>query len=113
MRPATPLFNRRTRVRLHVATACLSLVLWMFLTVAEGYTPLHAWIHGGTIPDNDDCAVAMVTHGKVDLVAAGLPAVAPVTWIEATPCVEVPAFHPTVVLLPDSRGPPAVFSSLA
>ena len=108
-----PLFDRRPRVRLHAATACLSLALWMFLMVAEGYTPLHAWIHGGAIPDNDECAVAMAAHGKVDSAPVAAPAAAPVVWIEITPRVEISVFNPTVTFLPDGRGPPALFSSLA
>jgi len=113
MRTATPLFNRRTRAYLHVATACLSLLLWMFLTAAEACTPLHAWIHGGSIPDNDDCAVAVAAHGKVDSAPVVVPAVAPVTWVEVAPRIETSAFSPVIAFLPDGRGPPTAFSSLA
>ena len=111
MRSVTHLFARRRRF--YTATACLTLFLWLFLVAAEAYTPLHEWIHGGSIPDNDDCAVAIAAHGKVDSAPVAVPDVAPVIWIEITPRIETSAFSPVIAFLPDGRGPPAVFSSLA
>lgn len=55
--------SRRLRLRLHAATAVLSLAMWLFMIAAEAYTPLHAWLHGGSVPDDDDCAIAALTHG--------------------------------------------------
>jgi hypothetical protein len=100
--------NERLRLRLHAATAILSLAVWLFMTVAEAYTPLHAWLHGGTIPDDDDCAVVAISHGKVDTVVVAAPAVAPVVWIEITPQIDFSIFHAGTALLPDGRAPPVL-----
>src|SRR5580698_2101227 len=74
--------NSCWRRRLHAATAGLSLALWLLMTVAEAYPALHAWLHGGTIPDNDDCAVVAITHGKVETVVCDAPVVVPVATVE-------------------------------
>jgi hypothetical protein len=101
--------NHRTRGRVFTATAVLSLAVWVFMATAEAYTPLHAWLHGGSIPDNDDCAVVAIAHGKVESVVAAAPAVVPVTWVEIAPRVEFSVFCPSTAFLPDGRGPPASF----
>ena len=70
--------NSRNRQRLYAAMAVLSLALWLFRAAAEACTPLHAWLHGGTVPDRDDCAIVAITHGKVEPVtcdACGRPAI--------------------------------------
>ena len=106
MRPAAKHLNRRTRQRLYAATAVLSLAIWLFMAVAEAYTPLHAWLHGGSIPDDDDCAIAALTHGKVETGVAVAPLVVPVTWIESALCVEFSVFHSAITFLPNGRAPP-------
>ena len=83
-----------------------SLVLWLLMVAAEACTPLHAWMHGGTIPDNDDCAVVANAHGKVETVVSDAPAVVPLIWIEIAPRLEYSTFHPAVTFLPPGRGPP-------
>jgi hypothetical protein len=88
------------------ATAILLLALWLFVAAAETYAPLHAWLHGGTIPDNDNCAVVAVTHGNVEPVVYATPEVIPVVWVEIAPRIEFSVFRPSTALLPDSRGPP-------
>ena len=98
--------NKRLRLRLRTATAILSLAVWLFMTVAEAYTPLHAWLHGGSIPDNDDCAVVAISHGKVETVAVAAPALAPVVRIEITPRIDFSFFHTATALLPNGRAPP-------
>ena len=99
--------SRRARRDLFAVTAVLSLAIWLMLTVAEGYEPLHAWLHGGKIPDNDDCAVAMVLHGKVD----ASPVVVEVSLAPALVIGEVltpdPIFAPVDCSLFPGRGPPA------
>jgi hypothetical protein len=102
--------NRRWRLRLHAATAGLSLALWLLMTVAESYPVLHAWLHGGSIPDNDDCAVVMVAHGKVETVVATTPVVTPVTTLEIVLLPEFSNFCPAKISLPDGRGPPVFFA---
>jgi hypothetical protein len=101
--------NRHTRGWMFTATAILSLAVWLFVAAAEIYAPLHARLHGGTIPDNDNCAVVAITHGNVEPVASAAPVIIPAIWVEITPRIEFSVFRPSTVLLPDSRGPP-VFS---
>jgi len=91
-----------------VATAILSLALWLFMAVAEAYSPLHAWLHGGAIPDDDDCALVAIAHGKVETVVVAAPVAVPATWIEIVPRLEFSTFRPAIAFLPDSRGPPVL-----
>jgi hypothetical protein len=105
--------NRRTRQRLYMAAGALSLSLWLFMAAAELYTPLHAWLHGGTIPDDDDdCAIVAIAHGKIETVACDIPVVVPITWIEVTPCVKFSVFIPPNTNLSFGRAPP-VFSAVS
>ncbi len=108
MRHGNSIYFRRGG-RWHAATAAISLAVWLLLTVAEGYPALHAWLHGGTIPDNDDCAVVALVHGKVETLVVYAPIVLPVSGIELAPRVETSIFCPSPVLLPDGRGPPVCF----
>ena len=108
MRQTTQLFNRRTLRRLFAAAAVLSLVLWLFMLVAETWTPLHAWLHGGTIPDNDDCAVAAIAHGKVESASFDIPVPSSIGWMEVTTGIEIEAFHPSISYLPGGRAPPVL-----
>ena len=102
-------FNRRTRDRIFFAAGVLSLALWLFMATAEICTPLHAWLHGGTIPkDDDDCAIVAISHGNVDSVACDAPAVVPVTWIEIVPRIEFSDFRTAMAFLPDGRAPPVL-----
>ena len=102
-------FNRRTRERIFFAAGVLSLALWLFMATAEICTPLHAWLHGGTIPDHDDCTVVVIAHGPFDSSTCDLPVVAPTTWIEVTPApFEFPVFSPAIENLPLGCAPPAL-----
>lgn len=102
--------RRRGRRRLFLAAGVLSLAVWLFLAVAEAWTPLHAWMHGGAIPDDDDdCAIVAIAHGKIETTPVAAPVVTPVTWIEVTPRIEFTVFSADIVLLPNDRAPP-VFS---
>ncbi len=94
------------RQRLYVVTGILSLAIWLFLAAAEIHPPLHAWLHGGSIPDDDDCAIVAISHGKVDSVACDAPAVVPVTLIEIVPRIEFSVFYTAMAFLPDGRAPP-------
>jgi hypothetical protein len=107
------MMNRRTRLSLYRATAVLSLAVWLFMAAAEAWSPLHAWLHGGTISKNDDdCAVAAIAHGKIETAAGDVPVAAPVIWIEAAPPVEFSVFSAAIALLPDGRAPP-VFAAVS
>jgi hypothetical protein len=101
--------NRRTRERIFVAWAVLSLAVWLLMAAAEIYSPLHAWLHGGTIPeDDDDCAIVAIAHGKIEPVTCDIPVVVPITWIEVTPRVEFSVFIPANTNLSLGRAPPAL-----
>lgn len=101
-------FNRRTRERIFFAAGVLSLSLWLCMATAEICTPLHAWLHGGTIPkDDDDCAIVAIAHGKIETVACAIPVVVTVAWIEVPLRIEFSALSTAIGLLPDGRAPPA------
>jgi hypothetical protein len=101
--------NRRLRQRIFAATAILSLAVWLFMAAAEVWTPLHAWLHGGSIPDNDDdCAIVALIHGKIETTPCDIPVVIPATWVETTPRIEISVFCPAIENLPLGRAPPAL-----
>jgi hypothetical protein len=105
--------KRHTRERFLVATAVLSLALWLFMAAAELCTPLHAWLHGGTIPkDDDDCAIVCIAHGKIETAPVAVPLTAPVVWIEAVPRIEFSVISTAITLLPNGRAPP-IFSAVS
>ena len=102
-------FNRRTREQIFFAAGVLSLALWLFMATAEICTPLHAWLHGGTIPkDDDDCAIVAIAHGKIEAAPCAAPAVLPVTWIEIAERTEFTIFIPADKNLLPGRGPPTL-----
>ncbi len=98
--------NRSWRPRWHAVVAGFSLALWLFMAAAEACPTLHAWLHGGAVPDQDDCAVVAVAHGKVETIVADIPVVVPVTTLEIIFLPEFSAPHTASVILPDGRGPP-------
>jgi hypothetical protein len=105
--------NRRTRQRLFLAAGVLSLAIWLFMAAAELCTPLHAWLHCGTIPkDDDDCAIACIAHGKIETAPVATPLAAPVVWIEAAPRIEFSIISTAITLLPNGRAPP-IFSAVS
>ena len=78
------------------------------MAAAEICTPLHAWLHGGTIPDNDDCAVVAIAHGKIETAPCAAPAVLPVTWIEIAERTDFTIFIPADKNLLPGRDPPTL-----
>jgi hypothetical protein len=82
--------------------------LWLFLLVAETWTPLHAWLHGGTIPDNDNCAIVALAHGTVDSVSTGDTICVPIAIIEYAPRLEAFHFSSVFAFLPAGRAPPSL-----
>ena len=78
------------------------------MAAAEIYSPLHAWLHGGAVPDDDDCAVAAITHGKIETVSPDIAVPVPITWIEVTPQIESSVFSTAIALLPNGRAPPVL-----
>jgi hypothetical protein len=113
MRYAAHHVNRRMRQRLYVAGGVLSLAVWLFMAAAELYTPLHAWLHGGTIPeDDDDCAIVAIAHGKIETAPVAVPITAPVVWIEVPLRIEFTVVSTTITLLPNGRAPPS-FSAVS
>ncbi|MGO8838262.1 MAG: hypothetical protein ACLQAH_10570 [Limisphaerales bacterium] len=96
------------RQRFYAATAMLSLAVWLFMAAAEVWTPLHAWLHGGSIPDNDDdCAIVAIAHGKIATTPCDIPVVAPATFVDTTPRIEISDFCPAIENLPPGRAPPS------
>jgi hypothetical protein len=79
------------------------------MAVAEICTPLHAWLHGGTIPkDDDDCAIVAIAHGKIETVTPDIAVPVPITWIEVPPQIEFSVFSTAIPFLPNDRGPPSL-----
>jgi len=74
---------------------------------AEICAPLHAWLHGGIIPDDDDCAIVALVHGKVETTPCDAPVVIPATFVETTPRLEISVFGPAIENLPLGRAPPS------
>lgn len=98
---------------LYRAVGVLSLALWLFMAAAELCTPLHAWLHGGTIPkDDDDCAIVLVAHGKIDSAPCAAPVSKPMTGVEVAPRIEFFFNSAVINLLPNGRAPP-VFSAVS
>ena len=100
-----PNMRRRKGRFLYGSAAVLSLVLWLALAVAEAWGPFHAWLHGGSIPDTDNCPVAALQQGKLVTSAAAAVVALFLASIVAFRFVVFPPFvasHP----LPDVRGPP-------
>ena len=89
------------------AAAVVSLAIWLFMVAAEICPSLHAWLHGGAVPDNDSCAVAVMNHGKLETVTTAAPVVIPVIGIEIAPRIEFSFFRPVTVFFFGGRGPPA------
>ena len=101
----------RLRQSLQAVTGVLALAVWLFMMAAEAYAPLHAWLHGGSIPDDDDCAIVALAHGKVEAAAGDIPVAAPITWVEVvTPCVEFSVFSRTIENRLSGRAPPVLFA---
>ena len=101
------------RQRLYLAVGVVSLAIWLFMATAEVCTPLHAWLHGGTIPDiDDDCAIVCIAHGKIETATVNVPVPVPVTWIEAAPRIESSVLSTAIAFLPNGRAPP-VFSAVS
>ena len=78
------------------------------MAAAETWTPLHAWLHNGSIPDNDeDCAIVVLIHGKIETTPCTVPVVVPATFVETTPIVVFSFFSPAIENLPPGRAPPS------
>jgi len=101
-------FHRRTRERLHRATAGLALAIWLTMAFAEICPPFHAWLHGGKIPDDDDCAVVAIATGHFDSATAEVPPVTPIYWIQIESSVEISTFVFVSKNLPQERAPPVL-----
>ena len=100
-----PIMRRRKGRFLYRSAAVLSLVLWLALAAAEASEPFHAWLHGGSIPDTDNCPVAALQQGK--LVTSAAVAVV-VLFLASIVAFRLVVFTPFAAFLPlpDVRGPP-------
>lgn len=99
--------SRRTREFIHRVTGAVALFVFLFMATAEICTSLHEWLHGGSIPDDDDCPVVAIATGHVHVAVVQVQAPAPVLVTEITPRVEVKVFVPCQKVLPNDRAPPA------
>jgi hypothetical protein len=102
--------SRRTRGYIHRVTGAVALFVWLFLWTAEICPPLHAWLHGGSIPDDDDCPVVAVATGHVHVAVAEVQAPVPINVIEITPREEITIFVFSEKVLPNDRAPPQFFA---
>ena len=93
--------------------AGLMLSIWLMMAAAEICPSFHAWLHGGAVPDGDDCAVIAIATGHVNSVTPEVAPVVPVTSIEIVPVTEISVFAPAIKNLPQGRAPPATLSNLA
>lgn len=84
------------------------MAVWLLINTAEICPPLHAWLHGGSIPDDDDCAVVAIALGHVDTGICDAPPVQPVHWIEIETRVEICSLVFLDKNLPLERAPPAL-----
>jgi len=98
--------SRRTRLYLHCATGALCLFVWLFLATAELCKPLHEWLHGGSIPDDDDCPVVAVAVGHVHVEVCDVPQLMPVAVIEIALRPETSSCVSFEKVLPNDRAPP-------
>jgi len=101
-----PFMSRSARRHFYMATAVLSLALWLLLVAAEASPSLHAWLHGGAIPDDDDCAVIALVHGKVESADCVVIVPIPAASVEVALSFEISNFSPSIVSLPKGRAPP-------
>jgi len=99
-----PNMSRRKGRFLYRSAAVLSLVLWLVLAAAEAWGPFHAWLHGGSIPDTDNCPVAALQQGKLATSAVAAVVVLFLASVVAFRFV-LPPFVASLPL-PDVRGPP-------
>jgi hypothetical protein len=98
--------SRRMRGNLHRVMGAVALFVWLFMATAEICTPLHEWLHGGSIPDDDDCAVKMIAAGHVHVAVCHVEPVILVSFIEITPRAKAAVFVPSEKNLPNERAPP-------
>jgi hypothetical protein len=98
--------SRRMRGNIHRVTGAVALFVFLFMWTAEICPPMHEWLHGGSIPDEDACPVVAIAIGHVHVAVAEVQAPAPVNVIEIAPCVKVAVFIPSEKILPSERAPP-------
>jgi hypothetical protein len=89
------------------AVAVLSLAIWLILAVAEVCPSFHAWLHGGSIPDDDNCAIVAIAHGNVQTVISEPPSMVPILGVEVAPRIEFSVVRPVTIFHSADRGPPA------
>ena len=83
------------------------LAVWLVMCMAEACPKLHAWLHGGTIPDNDDCAIVMLAQGHAEVGIQAPPALFVLFFFLILPMVSFAPFPDSLLaLLPSGRAPP-------
>ena len=90
------------------AVAGLMLSIWLMMATAEICPSFHAWLHGGSVPDDDDCAVVAIALGHVDSATPDVAPVVSVASVEIIPIIEISVFAPAIKNLPLGRAPPVL-----
>ena len=108
---STSNFRRGLRLLPKYAVALL-LLNWLCLAVAGSWDPLHAWLHGASIPDNDHCPVAALQQGNLAATAASSAVVVVVAGFFLVVLTSCTGFMPLPELLevsdqPSSQAPRA------
>ena len=76
------------------------------MAAAEICPSFHAWLHGGEVPDDDDCAVIKIALGHFHSVVPEVVPVVPIASVEIVPVIEISVFAPAIKNLPQGRAPP-------
>ena len=97
--------RNRVRKRVRAAVAVATLGCWLLLALAEAHEPLHRWLHNGTIPKDDACAVTLLATGKAKVSEPGVEVIPVLTAAVAPIVCSVPALVAKLPL-PPGRGPP-------
>lgn len=98
--------NFRRGLRLLPKSAVAFLLLhWLCLAAAGSWAPFHAWLHGDSIPDGDNCPVAALQQGNLAATAASSAAIVVLAGFLLLIVTSFTEFVPQSEL-PEVRGPP-------
>ena len=101
----TESFRRGLRL-LPKSVVALLLLHWLCLAAAGSWAPFHAWLHGDSIPDGDNCPVAALQQGNLAAIAASSATVVVLAGFLLLILASFTGFVP-LSDLPEVRGPPS------
>ena len=105
MQSLAGLLSRRQPFQRWVAV--LTLLSWLGTVAMAACPGLHHRLHKDADHAGHQCAVTLLSHGKVDCGAVEAPTVTAVVATEIRPACELEFFAPVTLPLPDGRAPPA------